>query len=275
MRCACVSPLPVHLDTRLLPCLGCCGPAAVRAAARVSSFELEFSRYMPRSGIAGSHGSSGFVFLRDLHVLLHAAAPVHVPTCRTQGSPSPHPLQHLFLVDLLMMTCSSDQARLLLQFDSRFSACSLGCAASLLWHTDSLVAACGLSRSPDRGSNPAPPRAERDAFATGPPVLSAAANMCRASSRISSCMCVPPHTPAAVSMCVIPPTSLLMDGNSRLVSRRPLSEPRCPGGEGSTCVSHVRLPKDAGGSQGPCPSPTRTTFGTKPRHAIAKSKPGQ
>lgn len=40
-------------------------------------------------------------------------------------------------------------------------------------------------------------------------------------------------------------------------------------------VSHVRLPKDAGGSQGPCPSPTRTTFGTKPVSptALAEQSP--
>uniref|UniRef100_A0A8D1ZAJ0 Uncharacterized protein n=1 Tax=Sus scrofa TaxID=9823 RepID=A0A8D1ZAJ0_PIG len=59
---------------------------------------LSFSRrvlsgYMPRSGIAGSYGSSIYSFLRYLHTVLHSG-------CTSLHSP--HPLQPLLFVDLFM-----------------------------------------------------------------------------------------------------------------------------------------------------------------------------
>uniref|UniRef100_A0A8D0Z4F7 Uncharacterized protein n=1 Tax=Sus scrofa TaxID=9823 RepID=A0A8D0Z4F7_PIG len=59
---------------------------------------LSFSRrvlsgYMPRSGIAGSYGSSIYSFLRYLHTVLYSG-------CTSLHSP--HPLQPLLFVDLFM-----------------------------------------------------------------------------------------------------------------------------------------------------------------------------
>ena len=59
------------------------------------SFKIRvFSGYMPRSGIAGSHGNSVFPFLRNFHTVLHNSV---------GRFPFLYPPQHVLFVDFLMM----------------------------------------------------------------------------------------------------------------------------------------------------------------------------
>ena len=84
---------------------------AVNIGVQVS-FQISvfiFFRYIPRSGIHGSYGSSIFIFLRKLHIVLHSGcANLHSHQQWMKFPFSPHPYQYLLFVFFLVITILTD-----------------------------------------------------------------------------------------------------------------------------------------------------------------------
>ena len=85
---------------RFLPVLAIVNRATVNTGVQVSFWIMFFSRYMPRSGITGSYGSSIFCFQGTSVLLSIEAITIYIPTKSVLGFLSLHTLSSIYCLEI-------------------------------------------------------------------------------------------------------------------------------------------------------------------------------